>query len=71
MKAGLDVYARICSVADNSSSPPPPPPPMWWSMEQMKQFCSSWEKCLYDLTASTFGQAEQYKKAHFNEVGKE
>ena len=62
MKAGLDLYARLCVIADSG------PPSFWWSVEQLKQLCSSWEWCLYDLTASRFGHAESHKKTYFNEV---
>lgn len=61
MKAGLDVYGKVCTTADDT-------PTFWWSVDQLKQLCSCWEQCLYDLTASRFGQAESHKKIHFNEV---
>ena len=61
MKAGLDVYGKVCTMADDT-------PTFWWSVDQLKQLCSCWEQCLYDLTASRFGQAESHKKTYFNEV---
>lgn len=63
IKAGLDVYARLCVLSSEEATPS-----FWWSSDQLKQLCSSWELCLHDLTASSFGEAETHKNAKFNEV---
>lgn len=62
VRAGLEVYARLAvDLGENFSYP-------WWNAEQLKQFCSSWEKCLYDITASNFGDVESQKNCYFNKV---
>ena len=63
MKAGLDVCARLSVTSGESYHP------SWWSADQLKQLCVSWERSLYDLTASNFGAVESKKKDYFNDVG--
>ena len=62
IRAGLELYARlIVDLGENFTYP-------WWTAEQLKQFCTSWEKSLYDITASSFGAVESQKKFYFNKV---
>ena len=58
---GLEVYARVLVDACEI-------PQLWWSPEQLRQFCGSWEKCLYDVTATNFGTVESQKDRYFNMV---
>ncbi len=62
IRAGLEVYARMTvDLGEHFSY-------SWWNSEQFKLFCTSWEKCFYDVTATNFGAVESQKKLYFNKV---
>jgi len=63
IRVGLEVYAWLLVDVWDSS-----PPQAWWTPEHLRQFCASWEKCLYDVTATNFGAVESQKDHYFNRV---